>query len=72
MDYIVIIGAIIAFSSFCSITRKGFSTNVFMASFAISIMILIWKNMLPVFSVIFVIIITIGLLFSAKKGEDIE
>lgn len=70
LNYIIPIGAIFAFSIACAITRKGFSTQIFLVGIIISISVLVWKESLPFYTMIISALIITGMLFMTTDGED--
>ena len=74
LDYIVVISMIMIVSFACSMTRKGFSMGIFMASVCIGISILVWRGSLPFYALILAIIIIVLMLFRGGNesaiGED--
>jgi len=68
-DYLIVIGAILGFSIAASITKNGFSTNVFLTGVAICISVLIWVPMLPRYLIIVPILIITGIFFSGSNTE---
>jgi len=70
LEYLVVIAAIFSFALASSITRKGFSTNIFMVSVIIGINLLVWQNMLPLWLMILCALIIIGILFTDNNGDD--
>lgn len=70
MEYLVIIGAIFALSVASSITRKGFSTSIFLLAVIISINVLVWQEMLPYWTIILCLLLVAGIFFSDNTGDD--
>jgi len=64
MLYLVSIGAVFAFSMISSITKNGFSINIFLVSVAICIAILVWIPILPIYLIIVSVLFIVGILFS--------
>lgn len=70
IDLLIPIVALLALSFAVSILRKGgFSMNIFMASFAIGLCILIWIPLVPSYMIIMTVLIMVGMLFSDNVGE---
>ena len=72
LEYIVIIGAMLVVCFASSMTKKGFSMNIFMISLIIAISVLVWKNMLPFYTIIFIALIMIAMLFAEGKEVAID
>jgi len=72
LDYIVIICMIMVVSIACSMTRKGFSMGIFMASIATGISILVWRSSLPFYAMILAVIIIFIMLFRGGNESPIE
>lgn len=70
MEYLVVIVAIFCFALASSVTRKGFSTNIFMVSVIIGINVLVWKEVLPFWTIILCALIIVGILFTDNQGDD--
>jgi len=68
-DYLIVIGAILGFSIAVSITKDGFSTNVFLTGVAICIAVLVWIPLLPRYLIIIPILIISGIFFSGSNTE---
>ena len=63
MDYIIVICAIMVVSIACSMTKKGFSTGIFMASVSTGIAVLVWSGSLPFYSLILAFTVIVMMLF---------
>jgi asparagine N-glycosylation enzyme membrane subunit Stt3 len=73
MDFLIVIGAILAFSVACSVTRKGFSTNIFLSAIPIAISVLVWKGSLPFLALVMAIILIILMLIrDTSDDEEVE
>ena len=72
MDYIVVVSMIMAVSIACSMTRKGFSMGIFMASIATGISILVWRSSLPFYALILAVIIIFIMLFRGGNESPVE
>ena len=70
MGYLITIIAIFGISAFCSMTRKGFSLDIFLSAFVVALGVMIWKNMLPFSTIALCGIIVMGLLFSQGSDDD--
>jgi hypothetical protein len=72
MEYLIVIVAIFGFSAVASMTKQGFSTNIFLVSIIISINVLVWQNVLPFWTIIICIFLIVGILFTDDSGDGIE
>jgi len=70
MGYLITIVAIFGISAFCSMTRNGFSLDIFMCAMVISFGVMIWKNMLPFSTIALCAVVIMGLLFSQGSDDD--
>lgn len=70
MEYMIVIAAIFTFSVLASLTRKGFSTNIFLVSVIISINVLVWQEVVPFWTIIICALLIIGMLFTDDSGGD--
>jgi hypothetical protein len=73
LDTLVLFVAVFAFSIACAMLRKGqgFSTNIFLGSFAIGITVLVWMPIIPTYMIVLPILILVGMMFSEKfTGSD--
>jgi len=70
MDYIVVIGAVIAMSAACSINirKMTFSTSTFLTATTIAISVMVWQEMLPFTAIVFCALIIVIMLFGDKVG----
>ena len=72
LDYIVVVSMIMVVSFACSMTRKGFSMGVFMASVCIGISILVWRSSLPFYALILAIIIIVLMLYRGGNEKVVD
>ena len=70
MEYLIVIVAIFSFALASSVTRKGFSSNIFIVAVIIGINVLVWKNVLPFWTVILCALLMVGILFGDNRSDD--
>jgi O-antigen ligase len=71
LEYIIVFGAALAFSMACSITRKGFSLNIFLCGISIAFIVLVWKGSLPLYFIVLAVIIIIAMFFFEPEKEPV-
>lgn len=69
-DYLIPIVAVFLMSIATSFiaNRREFSLNIFMASMAIGISILVWVKILPIWTIVISVLIIVLMLFTEKGG----
>jgi hypothetical protein len=72
MTYLMVIGAMFAFSTICALTRKGFSLHIFLTGFVISILVLVWQTVLPTYMIIIASLILVAILMVNDGGDSDE
>ena len=71
VGYLVGIGAAIGMSVACATFRSGgFSMNIFMVALSISIAVLVWIPLIPVYMIIVSIFLLVGLLFTGSDESE--
>lgn len=71
MDYIIPFALVLGFSLATSITAtRKFSMNIFLASVAVGIAVLVWIPIIPRYSIALSVLIVIGILLSDKDQTD--
>jgi hypothetical protein len=70
LEYLVVIAAIFTFALASSLTRKGFSTSIFMVAVIVGINVLVWQDMLPLWTMVLSALMIVGILFT--DGGDNE
>lgn len=70
LEYIAIIGMMLALSTACSVifSERRFSLNIFLTAIVMSMSVLIWKQMLPFWIIVFAAAIVVLMFF--KKSQE--
>jgi hypothetical protein len=69
-DYLIAFGATFAISIATSYSKDGFSTDIFLLSVAISICILAWIPIVPVYTVLISALILVGMLVKQTDSGE--
>ena len=69
LEYVVLLMGAFGFSAFCAMNRhtKSFSFNIFISAFTIALLILMWIEALPMYTIVFVALTTIILIIKPSS-----